>query len=102
MAKLLLSKDIKDVTSVEVEDVRKDYGIDSEDWRNFKSTVLRDYIRAECKSSVLKTTDASAVGDLIGALSLEGEMVGLSVYDAGMGVYADHCAWTSSEDLEVR
>jgi len=100
LAKLLLSKDIKDVTSVEVEDVRKDYGIDSEDWRNFKSTVLRDYIRAECKSSVLKTTDASAVGDLIGALSLEGEMVGLSVYDAGMGVYADHCAWTSSEDLE--
>ncbi|GMH78611.1 hypothetical protein TrST_g14230 [Triparma strigata] len=100
LAKLLLSKDIRDVSEEEVEDVRRRYGVDEEEWRNFKADVLRDYVRAECKSSMLKTTDSSIVTDLISCLSLPPVSVGLSIYDAANGVYADHCAWTSSEDLE--
>ena len=49
LAKLLLSKDIRDVSEEEVEDVRRRYGVDEEEWRNFKADVLRDYVRAECK-----------------------------------------------------
>ena len=80
--------------------LQKSYAVPDFEWTRFKSDIFRDYLRAECKISTLKTSDGAEVRAFGAALGLGPVQVGMAVYDAASGVYQDHFAWTTSEDLE--